>query len=162
VTAQSRLERLVRSGTFCVTAEVVPPRSADGAAVRAHPLRVAFARHQEAAREVGAHHRLPALLRDVGERGGELAAGVVDEAIDVAVRLQDGGDRRGHSFLLTDVARVSGSLAAILGNLGGDRIELVRLAADQRHRGAQRGELMGRAAANPAASAGDDDHLTGE
>jgi len=35
VTAQSRLERLVRSGTFCVTAEVVPPRSADGAAVRA-------------------------------------------------------------------------------------------------------------------------------
>ncbi len=31
----SHLERLVRSGTFCVTAEVVPPRSADGAAVRA-------------------------------------------------------------------------------------------------------------------------------
>ena len=35
MTAQSRLERLVRSGTFCVTAEVVPPRSAEGAAVRA-------------------------------------------------------------------------------------------------------------------------------
>jgi 5,10-methylenetetrahydrofolate reductase len=29
----SRLERIVRSGTFCVTAEVVPPRSADGAKV---------------------------------------------------------------------------------------------------------------------------------
>jgi methylenetetrahydrofolate reductase (NADPH) len=34
VTAESRLERLVRSGTFVVTAEVVPPRSADGDAVR--------------------------------------------------------------------------------------------------------------------------------
>jgi methylenetetrahydrofolate reductase (NADPH) len=31
----SRLERLVRAGTFVVTAEVVPPRSADGDAVRA-------------------------------------------------------------------------------------------------------------------------------
>lgn len=31
----SRLERLVRAGTFVVTAEVVPPRSADGEAVRA-------------------------------------------------------------------------------------------------------------------------------
>jgi 5,10-methylenetetrahydrofolate reductase len=35
VTAESRLERLVRSGTFCVTAEVVPPRSANGDLVRA-------------------------------------------------------------------------------------------------------------------------------
>jgi methylenetetrahydrofolate reductase (NADPH) len=31
----SRLERLIRAGTFVVTAEVVPPRSADGDAVRA-------------------------------------------------------------------------------------------------------------------------------
>ncbi|GIU99996.1 MAG: methylenetetrahydrofolate reductase [Actinomycetota bacterium] len=31
----SRLERLVRAGTFVVTAEVVPPRGADGAVVRA-------------------------------------------------------------------------------------------------------------------------------
>ncbi len=31
----SRLERLVRAGAFVVTAEVVPPRGADGAAVRA-------------------------------------------------------------------------------------------------------------------------------
>ncbi|HEU4356393.1 MAG TPA: methylenetetrahydrofolate reductase [Actinomycetota bacterium] len=35
MTPWSRLERLVRSGTFCVTAEVVPPRSADGGPVRA-------------------------------------------------------------------------------------------------------------------------------
>lgn len=35
MTPSSRLERLVRSGTFCVTAEVVPPRSADGDVVRA-------------------------------------------------------------------------------------------------------------------------------
>jgi methylenetetrahydrofolate reductase (NADPH) len=35
VTRASRLERLVRSGTFCVTAEVVPPRSASGDPVRA-------------------------------------------------------------------------------------------------------------------------------
>ncbi|HZP90535.1 MAG TPA: methylenetetrahydrofolate reductase [Actinomycetota bacterium] len=31
----SRLERIVRSGRFCVTAEVVPPRSADGSSVEA-------------------------------------------------------------------------------------------------------------------------------
>ncbi|HSD48999.1 MAG TPA: methylenetetrahydrofolate reductase [Actinomycetota bacterium] len=35
MTPSSRLERLTRSGTFCVTAEVVPPRSADGDVVRA-------------------------------------------------------------------------------------------------------------------------------
>ncbi len=35
MTAESRLERLVGSGTFCVTAEVVPPRSADGEVVSA-------------------------------------------------------------------------------------------------------------------------------
>lgn len=35
MTPHSRLERLVRSGTFCVTAEVVPPRSANGDVVRA-------------------------------------------------------------------------------------------------------------------------------
>lgn len=35
MTVESRLERLVRSGTFCVTAEVVPPRSANGDLVRA-------------------------------------------------------------------------------------------------------------------------------
>ncbi|MGZ5292201.1 MAG: methylenetetrahydrofolate reductase, partial [Actinomycetota bacterium] len=34
MTVVSRLERLVRSGTFCVTAEVVPPRLADGGVVR--------------------------------------------------------------------------------------------------------------------------------
>ena len=35
MTLPSRLERLIRSGTFCVTAEVVPPRSGNGDAVRA-------------------------------------------------------------------------------------------------------------------------------
>lgn len=35
MTAGSRLERLVGSGTFCVTAEVVPPRSVDGEVVSA-------------------------------------------------------------------------------------------------------------------------------
>lgn len=35
MTPHSRLERLARSGTFCVTAEVVPPRSANGDVVRA-------------------------------------------------------------------------------------------------------------------------------
>ena len=32
----SRLERIVRSGTFCVTAEVVPPVSASGASIERH------------------------------------------------------------------------------------------------------------------------------
>ena len=35
IRSESRLERLLHRGTFCVTAEVVPPRSADGSAVTA-------------------------------------------------------------------------------------------------------------------------------
>jgi len=35
IRSESRLERLLHQGRFCVTAEVVPPRSADGSAVTA-------------------------------------------------------------------------------------------------------------------------------
>ena len=57
---------------------------------------------------------------------------------------------------------MGGGLAAVLGDLGGDRGELLGLAADQGHGGAQAAELVGRAAADAAAAAGDDDHLAGE
>jgi hypothetical protein len=62
------------------------------------------------------------------------------------VRLQDRGNRRGHRFLLADVAGVGGGLAAVLGDLGGDRGEPLRLAADEGHGGPQAAELVGRAA----------------
>jgi hypothetical protein len=134
----------------------------DGARVVAHPLRVALPRHQETTGEVGSDYRLPALLRDRLERRLELAAGIVDEAVDAAVGLQDRRYSGRNRFLLADVAGVGGGLAAVLGDLGGDRGEPLRLAADESHRGPQAAELVGRATADAAAAAGDDDHLAGE
>ena len=49
---------------------------------------IALARHQEAAGEVVAHHRVPALGADRLRAARELAAGVVDQAIDAAVVLR--------------------------------------------------------------------------
>ena len=54
----------------------------DRAAVLLHPLRVGFARHQEAAGEIGAHHRVPALRGNLLQRRAELPARIVDQEID--------------------------------------------------------------------------------
>ena len=65
-------------------------------AVVQHPLVDALARDQEAAGQVVADDRVPALGADRRERRGELAAGVVDERVDAAVAREYGGDRRLH------------------------------------------------------------------
>src|SRR5215207_8014379 len=79
-----------------------------------------------------------------------------------SMRVEDGRHRRRHLLLFADVARVGGGLAAVLGDLGGDRSKLLGLAADKGHGGPQAAELVGRATADAAAAASDDDHLAGE
>src|SRR6185312_8542552 len=59
-----------------------------------HPLDVALARDEKAAGEIGPYDGIPALGRDVLERRGELAASVVDEAVDAAEVLEARRDRR--------------------------------------------------------------------
>jgi hypothetical protein len=75
----------------------------DRAAVLVHPLREAFPRTEKAAGQVGPDDRLPALLRDAGERRGELAAGVVDQPVDAAGALQRPRPCP-HPLLVPDVA----------------------------------------------------------
>jgi hypothetical protein len=131
----------------------------DGAAVRLHALQVALARHQEAAREVGVDHRLPALGRDGVQRRDVLAARVVHEPVDAALRGDDGADGHAHRVFLADVEGLRAGPAAGGFDLGPDRVELLLLAPDQHHVRAQRGELVRGAAADARAAAGDDDDL---
>ncbi len=87
-------------------------------------------------------HRLPALGRDGGERRDVLAAGVVDEAVDAAVRCDDGGDGRAYRFFLADVEGLRAGLAAAGFDLGAYLVELLGLAADQHHLRAERREFV--------------------
>ena len=73
---------------------IAPPSQLAAAVVVEHPLGDALARHQEAAGQVVAHDRVPALGADRRERRRELAAGVVDEAVDAAVAREHGRDGR--------------------------------------------------------------------
>src|SRR6266516_2012790 len=127
-----------------------------------HPLRVALARHQEAASQIIAHDGVEAFLADLGERRRELAAGVVDEMIDARKTRQDAGDRLPDFFLLADVADESLGLAARRGDFRLHGMQLVGRAADERDPRAECRELMRRAAADAAAAAGDDRHLPGK
>ena len=61
-----------------------------------------------------------------------------------------------HALFLADVGGVAARRAARVGDLARDRFQLLRLAADQRHARAERGQFMRRAAADAAAGAGHD------
>jgi hypothetical protein len=74
-----------------------------------------------------------------------------DRVDDVA----DGG-------FVADVGGMDGDPPAVGADLGVHGIEFVRVAANNRHVGAQRGEFVGGASPDTAAPAGDDDRLTGE
>jgi hypothetical protein len=120
---------------------------------------VALARHQKAAGEVGVDHGLPALGADGFQRRHELAAGVVDQAVDAAVFGQHGRDQAAHRVFLPDVADLRAGLAAILGDFRRDGLQLVGLAAHQHDARAQCREFMRGAAADAGTAAGDDDDL---
>ena len=134
----------------------------DGAAIGCHRLVVDLAAHQEAAGQVVAHHRVPALGRNVLERRGELPAGVVDQAVDAAMRGQHVGDGLLDGFFLANVAYMAGGAPADFGDFTRHGFELFDLAADQRDAGAQRHEFMGGAAADAGAAAGDKHGLAGK
>jgi hypothetical protein len=91
-----------------------------------------------------------------------LPAGIVDQKIQPSEVAERRCDDRLHALLLADVAGVAARLAAGIRDLARDGLELVLLAADQRHFRAERGELMRRAAANAAAGPGHDAGLTCE
>src|SRR5581483_7138408 len=131
----------------------------DGAAALAHRLIEDLARHQEAAGEVVGDHRLPTLLADGHQRRRELAAGVVDQAVDHAAPGGDGLYRLLHRILVADIESLHRTFAAVLADLGGRGLQLLQLAAGQHHMSAERGQFVGGAAADAGAAAGDDDGL---
>ncbi len=119
----------------------------------------ALAREQEAAGQVVADDRVPALGADRRQPRWELAAGVVDERIDPAVAGEHRGDRRLHLRLLADVAHVDRADAARGFDLALHRGQFVGVAADDRDGRAERRELVRSAAADSRAAAGDDGDL---
>ena len=126
----------------------------DRAAVLLHPLHVGLARDEEATGEVGAHHGIPALRRNLLQRRRELPARVVDEEIDAAEVGGDGAHGLGDALLLADVDRVAACAAAGVRDLARNRVKFLWSAADQRDLRAKRRQLMRRAAADAAAGPG--------
>ena len=140
----------------------MPPHMSATMLTMAPPLRFIalgkdFPGHQKAASQVGAHHGFPAFLADGRQRGGELAAGIVDQAVDNLHGLVDVGHGVFHRFFIPDVTGKADGLTAIFLDFRSDRVELFLLATDQHHAGAQGGQLVGGTAADTGATAGDDD-----
>ncbi len=135
----------------------------DRAAVLAHPGVEHLAHHVEGADEVVADHRLEAPGRDLLERGGELAAGVVDQAVDAAVAVEHEADGRLDLRRVADVAgrevACSTALAHVGGDLGGDGLQLGLRPAQDHHLGAEAGQLVGDAPADAAAAPGHHHHV---
>src|SRR5437868_6571559 len=130
------------------------------AALLLHPLQIDLACKQKAAAEIGAQHTVPAFRRYRLKRCKELSAGVVDEKIQPA----EIAERRAHHLadllFLADIGGVNPRAAAGLGNFTRHRLELFGSAADQPDAGAERGELMRRAAADAAAASGNKSRLS--
>jgi hypothetical protein len=133
----------------------------DGAAVLLHGLQVALARHQEAAGQVGVDHRLPALGAGLRQRRDVLAAGVVDQSVDPAMRGQHLAATVAHHILLADVAHMVLACPPSCVISACDRLQLVRLAADQRHRAPSAASSCAVQRPMPEPAAGDNDHQVG-
>ena len=133
----------------------------DRAAVLGHPLRVALARAEEAAGQVGADDGLPALLGDAGQRRRELAARIVHQPVDAAGACQRLRHHRLHLRLLADVAG-DGVRRRRRGDLAAHRLEALGLAPDQHDRRPQARQLVRRTAPDAAPASGDDVGLAGE
>jgi hypothetical protein len=134
----------------------------DRAAMLLHALLVGLARDQETAGEIVGDHGIPALLADHRQRHRILAAGIVDQAVDAAVFLENLRDVGAHRLLVTDVEGAGCGATAVLVNLGEHCIELLALASADDDVRAQCGEFVRGAAADAGAAAGDDDGLAGE
>src|SRR6202041_1926692 len=133
-----------------------------GAAMGLHPGVVDFAHEDKAAGQVVADHGLEAPGRNGLHRRAKLAAGIVDQSVDPAVRAKHRIDRGNDHRLVADIADMAGDPAAILLDLGLDLGELFGGASQDRDVGAERCELMRGAAADAAAATGDDNGLIPE
>ena len=102
-------------------------------------------------------HRAEALRRDVLGRRHVLAAGVVDEQVDLAVALEHGVDERLDLVLLADVAGARLDAAAV--GLRGGLVERLLAPAADDHLGAERRQLERGGAAQARAASADDRHL---
>ena len=134
----------------------------DGAAVLLHRLDVDLAHDEEATGEVVANHGLEALLRDRRHRRRELAAGIVDEAVDPPLSLDDALNRLFCRLFVADVEGKGFDVAAVVGNFRRDPVELLLAASGDDHMRAEAGEFVRHAAPDPAPAAGNDVHLAGE
>src|SRR4029079_5156037 len=128
----------------------------DRAAMLFHRPGEDLAADDEAAGEVVAYHDVEALGAHAGGGGGELAAGIVEQAMDAAVLRHDGGDRLLDLGFLANVegmrlARNAGSF-----DLAFHARELVGLASADDDVRTQGRDLVRRAAADAAAAAGHD------
>src|SRR3990167_2843629 len=83
---------------------------------------------------------------------------MVDLSMLLDYRLDHGLDR----LLVADIADLQAGAAAVLADLLAGGLEFLPLAPDQHHMGAQGGQLMGGAATDAAAAAGDHNDLAVE
>jgi len=114
--------------------------------------------------QVVAHHRIPALERNVAQPGRKLPACAVEQAVDLAMPLHDTGHTGFDGIFIADVAGMCADIACALGVDGGyfcrDGLELGRLPAHQGHLRTQAGQFVCSAAPQAAATACDGDGLT--
>lgn len=128
----------------------------------AHRLVEHFPRHQKTADQVGAQYGFETFLIDRSQRRGVLAAGIIDQSMDRPVFSDQFADQLSDRFLIANIASLPMRATTVLGNFGGDFLQLFRFAPDQQHMGAERCQFMGGAAPDAAAAAGDDDGLAAE
>src|SRR5690606_15335313 len=103
-----------------------------------------------------------AFLRDHCHWRRKLAAGIVDQAMHVADRLEDRRDGFAHLVFLTDIAGEPDGLATVFLDFRSNGFQFVVLATNQHHPGAECGQFMCSATADAAATAGDNDVLAGK
>jgi hypothetical protein len=104
-------------------------------------------------RQVDGDDRIPALHREVFDRGDMLDAGVVDQYVDAAEFALGVGDHVGDLRHIADVGRMMANLAAELSDLGDHRRGIAKAVQNQVR--ASLGQAQGDAQADAAGGAGD-------
>ncbi len=121
-----------------------------------------LAAHQERAGQVGLDDRLPALEGDLLGRADELAAGVIEQAVDCVALGQHPLEQRRDLGFVADVAGHGCGAAPGGDDLIVHALQLAGCAPGKHDMRAQRGQLVRGGAADPAATAGYDDRLPRE
>ncbi|MNL11908.1 hypothetical protein D3C87_1327620 [compost metagenome] len=120
-------------------------------------------RHVEGAAKHGVGNGVETARRQFFGGADEVARGVVDQAIQPAVRGPDAFNHGVHSVGVADVDGMRVGLDAVLGaQPGGGFFHHGLAAATQMHGGAQRGQLFGHGQAQPRAAPRDEDALAAE